>query len=154
MLDVVLRGVAPLLEQPLDQPLGRAHGLARVADEPSFGVPPLVEVALLRHARQLADVELLTLLLDAVKPSLGSSRSRSSHGAVVLGAETILQVGPALPDADERKHEDREDDERGGKDDPFPGLHELPPCPRAVLPGRRGSETRLPQTPSGHLTAT
>src|SRR5690349_13901375 len=93
--------------------------LARVVDEAALDLVPGVAepVALLRP--QVADVELLAALLALAQRGLGrpAVAGRGGDAALVLGPETLLQLGrppaagqhDAQDDGDEQDEDDHDD---------------------------------------------
>ena len=94
-----------------------------IADEPRLDLTPLVEVALACGRRQRPQIQVVTLAFQLGESSLARSRSVHLDGALVLTAEAILQVRPALPHSHERESEKKRGYDRHTQDDPFPGLH-------------------------------
>jgi len=151
MLEIVRFGIAALLEHALDQPLGRAHCVTRIADEAHLGVTPLLEVPLPCCARKRTDRKLVVLALCVAQAALGHSRSGSGDCAVVLLPESASKVGSAMPNPHQcdREHDDQPDGH--GEHDPFPGLHDSSSrsC-RLLFPPRGVGKPRLLERRGGH----
>src|SRR5205085_4110689 len=151
----VLDRIAALRHHGLDQAVRFRHRPARIVDEAGLRHPPPLGVAIARRLRERAYVQPLPPLLTRLQLGLGESPVLgAAHGAVVLGAELLLQpprapTGERLP-----QNECEHDDDSGGDQDPDPCGHEYVTSwfRFSFAPPAAGAAVRVPMQRGGSWT--
>ena len=105
LLGVAVRRIPALCEHALDDSLGCARRITRIAHEACLGLPPLLQVALERYPGKSANVQFLVLSLDVREPRLGASFARRGHRPVILGPEPFPEPRASTATCDDRRHE-------------------------------------------------
>ena len=99
--------IAPIFHDVSDQPVCFSQSTFGLVDEIGLYALPAPRVAIAGRGIQLADVELVPPFGNAAQVALRVTlASAGCHLAVILRAESVLQVGAAAPTSRHSQHYD------------------------------------------------